>query len=30
MTRKTKTVLKIIGAAILALMVLTLIARGAG
>lgn len=30
MTRKTKTALKIIGAAIPALMVLTLIARGAG
>lgn len=30
MTRKTKTALKIIGTAILVLMVLTLIARGAG
>lgn len=30
MTRKTKTALKIIGTALLALMVLTLIARGAG
>lgn len=30
MTRKTKTALKIIGTAVLALMVLTLIARGAG
>lgn len=30
MTRKTKTALKIIGTAVLAIMVLTLIARGAG
>lgn len=30
MARKTKTALKIIGTALLALMVLTLIARGAG
>ena len=30
MTRKTKTAFKIIGTAILALMVLVLIARGAG
>lgn len=30
MTRKAKTALKIIGTALLALMVLTLIARGAG